>query len=119
MSQAERRRAGRIIRSFMVRYKSFAAGEGAWLTSTLRNFSAGGARFLCEREFRARDAMLLQLLLPTAREPIALKARVAWTQPASLGMVDLGVAFEPSDARAAGAIAQAARFFTAKTKEAA
>ena len=117
MTQAERRRAVRIIRSFMVRYKSFASGDGAWLTSTLRNFSSTGARFLCERVFEQREAMLLQLLLPTAKDPVALKARVIWAKPASLGMAEVGVAFEPGDAHAAAAVTHAARFYAAKREE--
>lgn len=118
MTQAERPRATRFVRSFVVRYQSLEAGSNAWLTSTLRNFSSTGARFLCERAFRVGEAMVLQLVLPTSREPIMLKARVVWTKPSLLGVLEVGVAFEPSEMTAARAIADAADFYLRKKREA-
>ncbi len=115
MSETEHRRAIRIIRSFLVRY---ASGPGSWPVSTLRNFSTYGARFFCERTFRVGEAMMVQLILPTSREPVVLKARVVWTKPSSFGLVDLGVSFEPSDERSTKALTNAANFFLTKKREA-
>ena len=39
----------------------------------------------------------MQLLLPTAKDPVRLRARIAWAKPAQLGMVELGVTFDPGD----------------------
>ena len=109
----------RIIRSFLVRYPSPASGQGFWLVSTLRNFSTCGARFFCERTFRVGETTKIQLILPTSREPVVLKARVVWTKASSLfGMVDLGVAFEPSDEQSTKALTSAANFFLTKKREA-
>ena len=120
MSETERRRVMRIIRSFIVRYPSPTSGQGFWLVSTLRNFSTCGARFFCERTFRVGEAMIVQLILPTSREPVVLKARVVWVKAlALLGMVDLGVSFEPSDEQATKALTSAANFFLTKKREAA
>ena len=118
MKETERRRAMRIIRSFIVRYPSLASGPGFWLVSTLRNFSTGGARFFCERTFQVGETMIAQLILPTSREPVVLKARVVWTKPSPFGMADLGVSFEPSDAHAKQALTNAANFFLTKKREA-
>lgn len=115
MNETERRRAMRIIRSFIVRY---ASGSGSWPVSTLRNFSTCGARFFCERAFQVGETCILQFILPTSREPVVLKARVVWTKPSPFGMVDLGVSFEPSDAHAKQALTNAANFFLTKKREA-
>ena len=118
MSQPEHRRAARFIRAFVVRYQAFGAKSDAWLTSTLRNFSSVGARFLSGQPFRMGETIVLQLLLPTSRQPIVLKARVVWNKPGSLGSMDIGVEFEPTELAARKAISDAAQFFLRKQREA-
>lgn len=117
MSQQERRRAARIMRAFVVRYQAFGAKSDAWLTSPLRDFSSGGARFLSGQPFRTGETIVLQLLLPTSQQPIVLKARVSWNKPGSLGSVEIGVEFEPTALAARKAISDAAQFFLRKQRE--
>jgi c-di-GMP-binding flagellar brake protein YcgR len=119
MSEAERRRATRIIHAFMVRYRSLASSSPSWLVSTLRDFSGTGARFLCERGFEVGEAMRMQLLLPTSPEPVALNACVVRTKPSPLGMVEVGVAFEPPDEPSTQALAGTVEFFLARQRGAA
>ena len=114
MVDTERRRAERVAHAFVVRYKFVWAGEAVWSVSTLRNFSRVGARFLSERLFGEGDELVLQVLLPTAKEPVWVRARVIWIKPAQWGTFDLGVAFEPTETAARKAITDAADFFTRK-----
>ena len=82
----------------MVRYRPMQSGVTSWLVSPLRDLSSGGARFLSEQQFSVGDVMELQLVLPVSPQPIALKARVAWTKArpgTTLG--ELGVTFDPGD----------------------
>ena len=115
MGDVERRRATRVARTFIVRYQSSWSGERFWSASTLRNFSRAGARFLVERELKVASSMLLQLVLPTSKQPVWVSARVVWSRPAQWGTVDLGVEFEPAETSAVEAIAEAADFFLRKT----
>lgn len=114
MADTERRHAERVAHAFVVRYKFVWAGEAVWLVSTLRNFSRIGVRFLSERRFGEGDELVLQLFLPTSKEPVWVRARVMWTKPAQWGTFDLGVAFEPTEAAARKAITDAADFFLRK-----
>lgn len=114
MAERERRLAERVAHAFVVRYKFIWAGEAMWSVSTLRNFSRVGARFLSERLFGEGDKLVLQLLLPTFKEPVWVRARVIWTKPAQWGTFGLGVAFEPTEAAARKAITDAADFFLRK-----
>lgn len=96
MSQgAENRRAPRIAHSFMLRYQP--PGKTAWLISPLRDLSSGGARFLSEHPFTRGDLFEMQLVLPTAKQPVLLKSRVAWVKPWRAGLVEVGVTFDPAD----------------------
>ena len=119
MSEAEHRRAMRVIRSFVVRYQSLPAAPRSWLVSTLRDFSQTGARFFCDRPFGVGEAMSLELVLPTSKEPVTLTARVVWAKPSRLGMTELGIEFTPPDERAASVITAAAAFFLVNKQEAA
>lgn len=93
--EAERRRAPRINRSFMLRYQP--AGSSAWLLSPLRNLSSKGARFLSEHPLVEGDTLEIQLVLPTATQPVSLKARVTWAKPWRAGLVEVGLTFDPGD----------------------
>ncbi len=114
MSEAEHRRAPRVARSLMARYRDGRSPGASWLMSPLRDLSSGGARFLSEVAFDVGSTLELQLLLPLAREPVSLKARVAWAQPARLGMVEVGVTFDPGDAAAQQSIDAAVAHFLHK-----
>jgi hypothetical protein len=112
----EARKTGRVKRAFLVRYRTPGVSSGrVWSTSPLRDFSGTGVRFLAEHPFEAGQRMTLQLLLPMAREPVEVAARVAWAKPTMSGLVELGVAFEAEqEERARRLIHDAAAFFLRK-----
>ena len=98
MNESEHREAPRIARSFLVRYRSLGNGPQAWLVSPLHDFSLHGARFMSERPFIVGDALELQLVLPVVSQPVRLTAKVAWTKLGKLGLVEVGIIFDPVEA---------------------
>ena len=96
MGEAEHRRAPRVARALMIRYQP--RGNSAWLLSSLRDLSSGGARFLSEHLFAGGEVVEVQLVLPTVSQPVPLKARVAWTKPWRAGLLEVGITFDPGDA---------------------
>ena len=114
MGKEEHRRAPRIARSFMFRYRCPAAGQTDWLASPLRDLSSGGARLLSEGPFVAGTTLEAQLLLPTAPQPILLQARVAWAHPTAGGLTELGVTFDPGDAAIQKRLDEAVTYFLQK-----
>jgi hypothetical protein len=94
---SEHRKKPRVARAFMARYRLESPMVTDWLVSPLRDLSSGGARFLSERPFKAGQFIELQLLLPFARDPVVLRARVAWTKPGRLSMMEIGVTFDAGD----------------------
>ena len=111
MAAEERRRAPRIMRSFIVRYRAADQSGATWLASPLKDLSSGGARFLSEQPLAVNDVLALQLLLPTAQQPVALKARVAWVRPAPFNMAAVGVTFDPGDLLVQRTIDEAVAYF--------
>ena len=111
MGDEEQRKSPRVPRAFIVRYRCPDAGMTGWLISPLRDLSSGGARFISEQPFTDGTVLEVQLILPVAKDPVCLKAKVAWTAPARLGMVETGVIFEPGGAAAEQAISDAVAQF--------
>ena len=107
----EQRKRPRVNRPFMVRYRPASKEEAKWFVSPLRDLSSGGARFITEYPFFAGDTFELQLLLPASREPVLLKARVAWVKAAHLSMSEIGVTFDPGDIGIQQTIDQAVAYF--------
>ena len=93
---AEHRREPRIARGFMVRYR--LPQESSWSVSPLRDLSTSGARFLGERKFDVGAELQLQLVLPLAKEPLMLKARVARATPGPMNLLEYGVLFHVDEA---------------------
>ena len=113
----EQRREPRVSHGFMIRYRAADTMAG-WLVSPLRDLSRGGARFLSERPLKVGTLLDIYLVLPAAAAPVSLQAKVARTSPAPMGMVELGVAFQPTDAVSQGAInAAVARFLKRGSRE--
>ena len=111
----EQRRAPRITRPFMIRYRR--ESEAAWLVSPLRDLSSGGARFFSERPFEVGALLEAQLALPVSAQPIAVNVKVAWAKPAPLNMVEVGVTFDPGDTMLQQTIdAAVAHFLSRKDK---
>ena len=92
----EQRRDPRVARPFLVRYRPTGTQEG-WFVSPLRDLSRHGGRFFSERSFEIGTALELEMQLPAAPQPVALRARVTRVKPAPLGTFELGVAFDTGD----------------------
>ena len=92
MSDLEHRRDPRIAHGFMVRYR--LPRESSWSVSPLRDLSSSGARFLGERSFDVGSDLELQLVLPLAKEPLVVQARVARASPGPMNLVEYGVTFQ-------------------------
>ena len=91
MSEGEHRRAPRITRGFMVRYRR--PSEKGWSVSPLRDLSSAGVRFLSEQIFVVGTELNLQLVLPTTQGPLALQGRVARVRPGPMDLMEYGVTF--------------------------
>ncbi|MBI4004100.1 MAG: PilZ domain-containing protein [Candidatus Omnitrophica bacterium] len=92
MADAEHRRDPRIPHGFLVRYRR--PSESGWSVSPLRDLSSSGARFLGEHTFEVGTDLDCQLMLPLAREPLVLQARVAWVKPGPMNLAEYGVTFQ-------------------------
>jgi len=92
----EKRRAPRVARGFMVRYRRAGSG-GQWAVSSLKDLSRGGARFSADIALEPGDTLDLQLMLPVSRDPVAVKAKVAWARAGVFGTTEIGVAFDVGD----------------------
>ena len=115
MSDSEHRRAPRVVRGFMVRYRRPA--EMSWSVSPLRDFSSSGARFIGEHVFEVGTELELQLVLPVAKEPLALQARVAWVKPGPMNLVEYGVTFQAEKAAVQQMIDVAVTYFLHKQRK--
>jgi hypothetical protein len=118
MGDEEQRRSPRIPRAFMVRYRCAAKGMTGWLVSPLRDLSSGGARFISERIFAVGDELEVQLLLPASRDPLALRAKIAWASAGKLGMMELGITFDAHDTAVQQVIDEAVAHFLGRHKRA-
>jgi Tfp pilus assembly protein PilZ len=76
----------------MVRYRR--PSEAGWSVSPLRDLSSSGARFLGEHAFEVGAELDCQLVLPLAKEPLVLQARVAWVKPGPMHLAEYGVVFQ-------------------------
>ncbi len=108
------RETPRVARSFLVRYRGANNGQQGWLVSPLRDFSVRGARFMSERSLILGDVLELQLVLPTSPKPVALTGKVAWTKLGKLGLVEVGVVFEPVEVALQQALEKAVQRFLEK-----
>ncbi len=94
MSPDEQRQAPRIMRGFLIRYRSVEGGGTGWLVSPLLDLSKTGVRFLSEHPFHVNTSLTIQLVLPMSQEPVALVGHVVRTAQKRLGMTELGVTFD-------------------------
>jgi len=109
------RRAPRIERPFIVKYRCPEIGQTEWLMSPMRNLSVSGVRFIGEHGFAMGSVLDLQLCLPNAAQPITAKGLVVWTRRLDPGpMSEHGVTFSEADPATTQQIAQAVEFFLRK-----
>lgn len=112
MDAKERRRAPRVERAFMMKYRCRESGRTEWLLSPVKNLSSTGVRFISECEFAVGSELELQLHLPTAQQPVELKGVVVWQRRLGSGsLAELGVAFSNVDPPLLQRIGQALEFF--------
>ncbi len=111
MSAEEHRRADRVDRRVIARFRTSTVPDAAWLMSPLLDLSNGGAKFLSEYAFEMAEPVELQLLLPSSPQPIVLTARVAWVKPGLRRLTEVGVTFRPADPAAQQALSQAVAYF--------
>ena len=114
--QDEQRKCPRISRPFMIRYRPSDKEQAGWLVSPLRDLSSGGARFISEYPFFVGETFEMQLLLPALKEPLSLKARVAWVKTPHMSMSEIGITFDPGDTAIQQAIDQAVTYFLSKQR---
>lgn len=113
MAAEEHRQGGaRANRRLMMRYR--LVETGSWWASPLQDISRSGARFLSEQAFVAGTMLQFELMLPMLKEPLALKGHVVWQKPATMGLTELGVAFDSLEPAAQQALDQAIAFFLRK-----
>jgi len=94
----ERRRSPRIAHPFLIRYRS-SGSEGTWRIAPVRNLSAHGACFRGEYDFQIGEEVVLQLILPSSKQPLSLTARVVWSKRVNepLHLIEYGVEFHHPD----------------------
>jgi hypothetical protein len=78
MTEPERRKAPRIDRRFMVKYRCPSTGQATWMMSPIKNMSATGIRFIAEKSYPQGAVLELQLYLPTSPEPLTLEGVIVW-----------------------------------------
>ncbi len=113
MTNEPQRRAPRIPKGFIVRFRAVGEPSAGWCVSPLRDLSQGGARFLSEQTFAVGTALETLLVLPASQQPVPLSARVAWAKPPAMGLAELGITFDvaPGDTASQQAIAAAVKRF--------
>jgi hypothetical protein len=112
MSEREGRHAPRVVRHFMVRYRS--PNQSTWSSSPLRDFSRDGARLVCEQAFKPGETIELVLGLPIFLEPVRISAHVMWQKPifaGSMQMSEHGISFASLDPTVQQTIADAVQRF--------
>lgn len=114
VSPSDKRKAPRVSRHLIVRYRAPEHAQEAWRSSPLLDLSSGGARFRSERRFAPGTILEMQLVLPAAAQPVSLKARVAWTGLPQAGLVELGVTFATDDLTIQRTIDEAVAHFLRK-----
>ena len=114
-SGSEHRHMPRVEQHFMVRYRLVGGPVGEQFISPLRDLSRSGARWFSELPLRNGARLELSLSLPTAPQPVHVQAKVVWTKPARLSMTELGVTFEPVDAKTQGMIDEVVGRFLRRT----
>ena len=117
MSAAEARRDPRVERRLMVRFRAATGSATSWMMAPLRDLSSSGARFLSDQPFDPGAVLELQLVLPASPQAVPMQARVAWSKPGPLNLVELGVLFEEVDERAQDMLGTAVAHFLKRTKK--
>ena len=108
----ERRRAPRIDRRLMVRYRRPTSGKPQWMVSPLRDFSAMGIRFIGETGFPVGTVLEVQMQLPSSPEPLTVMTRVVWLRGGTAGkLAEHGVEFVDPSPQARQQIMQATEVF--------
>lgn len=90
----ERRRDSRLAQPFQVRYRLYGELTESWRTAMTVNLSASGLRFRSADLMEIGRELQVELLLPTSKEPLVLRARIIWSQPMASGVTENGAEFD-------------------------
>ena len=106
----ERRDFPRASQPVSVQYRRSGELGDAWHAVKTLNLSAGGLRFRDTELLQVGEKLDLQILLPGAREVLAVGGRVAWSQLEASGITDTGVEFVEATGRQQQAIDDLVQF---------
>ncbi len=118
MNPENQRQNQRVDRRIIARYRTTIVPEASWLMSPLLDLSNGGAKFLSEYVFEVGEPVEVQLLLPSAPEPIPLTGKVAWARPGLERLTELGVTFRAPEPAVQQALASAVAYFLQRAADA-
>lgn len=106
---SEKRQAPRASKAFLIHYRasSSVSDKAGWSASPLRNISETGVNFLSEQRFPAGTVLEMQLLLPTAPEPLFVKGAVVHVSQPTPQLAQFGVHFIDPDVKTQEAIRRA------------
>ena len=108
----EDRNKQRVARRFIVRYRS--SPKEPWRITSLKNFSATGARFICEEAFDKGSFLQISLGPPLFEQAIEVVTKVVWCKKAfqgKMGLAEHGVEFTSMGAFEKKQIEQAVKRF--------
>ncbi len=112
MTPEEHRRAPRIARHVLVRFRAPEGGQPRWDTVPSRDISALGARFLGAWPLQAGTSLELEVRLPSAQDAVPMKGEIVWKRPAEHGSLwEYGVFFTEVDAGAQQKLDETVGFF--------
>ena len=115
MAVEDRRRAPRIDKRFMVKYRCPSLGHAQWMMSPIKDLSAVGLRFVGEFAFARGTDIELQIILPILQEPLPARGVIVWQRPASAPKTyEHGVEFSDSDPAVFEQLSQAVDHFLRK-----
>jgi len=89
----ERRQFFRVSIPFDAKYRFFGELTQGWRTVRTLNLSAGGMRFKSSDLLEVGGFVEVQIQLPSEREPLMLRGRLAWSQAQASGVTENGLEF--------------------------
>lgn len=89
----ERRDFHRIPQAVEGRYRVSGHFGALGSSMTLVNISAGGLRFRSEEQLEKNALLEVEMKIPSFREPLIVKGRVAWSTLQASGVAETGVEF--------------------------
>ena len=95
VNEVDRRRFGRFLARFPVKFKDSRNGYGTDVF--LRDISAQGAKLITRQKMFLHDSAVLQVKLPDGYEGLSLKGEVIWSKSENKRVFDIGLKFHQLD----------------------